>query len=262
MDRRTLLKYSLSGIFGAGLLNASLHSIVKAENPELSHWGYIGEEGPEFWSRLSPDFQVCMTGNSQSPIDLDSSIPADLGKLEISYQDTPLKLINNGHTIQVNYEPGSFLKLDGLTYELRQFHFHKPSEHLVEGRPFDMEVHLVHRNQETGNLAVLGIFMKRGADNLVLRPIWQQMPRSEGPEQTVQGVSVNASQLLPEDRDSFYRYYGSLTTPPCSEIVNWIVFKQPIEVSVAQIVQFIEVAGVNARPAMPRNRRFVLSGGG
>ena len=260
MDRRTLLKYSFLGI-GAGVLNASLQSIVKAGETESSHWGYIGEEGPEFWSELSPDFQVCAMGDYQSPIDLDSSIPADLGELEISYQDSPLKLINNGHTIQVNYEPGSFLKLDGQDYELLQFHFHKPSEHLVEGSPFDMEAHLVHKHHATGNLAVLGVFMKRGADNQALRSIWEKMPRSAGPEETVRGVSVNASQLLPEDRNGFYRYYGSLTTPPCSEIVNWIVFKQPIEVSADQIVQFIEAAGVNARPAMPRNRRFVLSGG-
>ena len=261
MDRRTLLKYSLSGI-GLGLLGSSLQSIVKAEEPGSSQWGYIGEEGPEYWSELSPDFQVCVSGEYQSPIDLNASIPAELGEIEINYQDSPLKLINNGHTIQVNYEPGSFLKLDGQDYELLQFHFHKPSEHLVEGRPYDMEVHLVHRNQETGNLAVLGVFMKRGgSDNPTLAPIWDKMPKSAGPERSVRGVSVNASELLPEDKSGFYRYYGSLTTPPCSEIVNWIVLKEPVEVSAAQIVEFIEVAGINARPAMPLNRRFVLSAG-
>ena len=221
------------------------------------HWGYQGEGAPANWGELKPEFALCAKGLTQSPIDIAKTYKTKLDKIEFAYKETPLKIINNGHSVQVNYDPGSFVTIDGQKFELVQFHFHAPSEHTVKGAFYDMELHLVHKN-DRGELAVVGVFMKKGKDNKVIQVLWDNLPKELNKENAVDGLSVNVSGLLPKDTN-YYHYYGSLTTPPCSEGVNWSVVKTPIEVSEAQIEQFRKALGFdNNRPVLPVNKRFVL----
>jgi len=240
-------------------LEAILPAVAKAAeiSGNKSHWGYIGAEAPERWGKLSTEYRVCSVGVGQSPINLSDPVKAELGELEISYQDSPLKILHNGHTVQINYAPGSTISFDNQEFELLQFHFHDPSEHTLNQRKFAMEMHLVHKNNQTGNLAVLGVFIKKGTENQALKSIWQNMPQQEMPEATIAEVSINALQLLPSEITHFYRYHGSLTTPPCSEVVDWVVLAQPIEASAQQIDQFIATVGVDARPVQPLGKRVL-----
>ena len=257
MNRRKLLRNGLvaaTGIAASSLFGCTLTSATREKSK--THWGYIGKEGPENWSNISPDFYACQSGKTQSPINLESAVDADLPPLKTNYKNTPLRIINNGHTIKVNYQPGSVLMLDNEPYELLQFHFHHPSEHEVEGESLPMELHLVHKSKK-GSLAVVGVFLKEGKANPTLQKIWQAMPMKESSEITVSNVKINASDLLPEDQD-YYRYFGSLTTPPCSETVNWIVLKEPVEVSTQEVQKFAKVFPMNARPVQVVKRRFLL----
>ena len=261
MERRRVLQVLALGSAGTalGLGATSLYQALAAETGH--HWGYVGEAGPDHWGELSPEFQVCGLGREQSPIDLNHPISADLSPLTLAYQPVPLKLINNGHTIQVNIDGGSnnggnTLELNGKTYTLKQFHFHHPSEHTVAGAAFPMEIHFVHTHAD-GSIAVLGVFIKEGAENASLLPIWEAMPTHESEVLTVRNATINPSDLLPNEGDTF-RYFGSLTTPPCSEIVSWLVFQRPIEASRAQIEQFSQIFAHNARPVQPQNRRILL----
>ncbi|MGB3507962.1 MAG: carbonic anhydrase [Microcoleaceae cyanobacterium] len=256
MDRRKLLKYL--PIVAA---SAALSSIFKSKHTiarESSHvnWGYIGENGAEHWAELSPEYQVCHTGKNQSPINIKSPISLEPPQISINYKESPLNIINNGHTIQVNYRPGSQLKIGDKSFELLQFHFHSPSEHLLSEKSFPMEAHFVHKASDN-TLAVLGIFIKVGRENNALKSIWDAMPMSKLSQKTVSEKMVNAAEILPKEQN-FYRYFGSLTTPPCSEIVTWIVYKQPIEMSQRQIDKFAQLYPHNARPTRPLGQRFLL----
>lgn len=255
LSRRKLLTHALAGIacpICAGLVGQSL---AKAESGHGPHWTYEGEGGPEHWGDLSADFKVCELGVQQTPIDIRGGTRAELASVSPSFSPMPLKILNNGHTIQANCEPGSRTVINGETFDLLQFHFHHPSEHLLAGKAFDLELHFVHKSK-AGQLAVLGVFIQPGAENAALQPIWAAMPKEAGDEQAI-GSTITPADLLPADR-GFFRYQGSLTTPPCSEGVLWTVFKQPIEASPAQIRQFAELFPVNARPVMPLNQRFLL----
>lgn len=262
MERRKLLRNLSIGAVGVTAISLgwNFRDLVLASKQEKkmkAHWGYIGEKGPENWGKLSPEFSSCELGTAQSPINIESPIEANLDRLEFNYQSSPLRILNNGHTIQVNYQSGSLLELDGESYELVQFHFHHPSEHKVNDENFPMELHLVHQN-EKGSLAVVGVFLKQGEANKALEAIWEVLPEKQGKEQIIPNVEINAFELLPTDQ-VFYRYYGSLTTPPCSEKVNWIVYQEPIEVSTAQVQKFAKLFPINARPVQNLNRRFLLS---
>ena len=260
MERRKLLRDLSIGAVGVTAISLGWNFrdlVVASKQKEKPHWGYIGEEGPENWSKLSPEFSSCELGTAQSPININSPIEANLSRLEFNYQSSPLRIINNGHTIQVNYQPGSILKLDEESYELVQFHFHHPSEHKVNDRNFPMELHLVHKNKK-GFFAVVGVFLQKGKENKALEAIWEVLPEKQGKEQIIPNVEVKASELVPTDQE-FYRYYGSLTTPPCSEKVNWIVYQKPIEISNTQVEKFSKLFPINARPVQNLNRRFLLS---
>jgi carbonic anhydrase len=220
-------------------------------------WGYAGRNGPEFWGRLSPDYAACGTGATQSPIDIDASHGQSGGLSHIDYRLTPLSILHNGHTVQVNYAPGSGVTVDGERYELLQFHFHVPSEHWVNGKPAAMEAHMVHKNAQ-GGLAVVGVLIESGAANLALQEMWPHMPRNQAPERTVPNVLVNARDLLPVD-GGYHRYMGSLTTPPCSEGVKWFVMHEPVQASVEQIERLVAAVGQNARPVQALNNRLLLA---
>lgn len=232
-----------------------LCSAVRADD-HPPHWSYEGATGPAKWGQLSPDFRTCAIGTEQTPIDLTAAIQARSGPVAISYQKMPLRVINNGHTIQVNASPGSKLQINGTTYELLQFHFHHPSEHLLAGKTFDLECHFVHKST-AGALAVVGVFIKPGAANPSLVPIWQAMPDEERPEKFVADVTIDTDGLVPTDH-AYFRYMGSLTTPPCSEGLTWTVFRSPVEASAEQIRRFAALFPMNARPPQPLNRRFLL----
>ncbi|MDH3335642.1 MAG: carbonic anhydrase family protein [Rhodospirillaceae bacterium] len=221
-----------------------------------SHWGYEGTEGPENWGELSPQYSVCGRGYEQSPINLTKAISSAVGGIDVNYKRTPLRVVNNGHTIQVNCDPGSTMSLRGDKFSLLQFHFHHPSEHALDGARFQMEAHFVHASSD-GRLAVLGVFIEPGMENSLLAPIWRAMPMEAGPEVKIESTMIKPDDLLPADR-SYFRYMGSLTTPPCSQIVNWSVFKQPVQASSAQVGKFSSLFSMNARPLQPLHRRLLL----
>ena len=256
MHRRSLLKYmsmcSASGVFSFSF--SSLQAAIASQGE--GEWGYGEDDGPRLWGELSPDFSVCQIGQQQSPIDLKGAIATELVEPQIDYQEIPLRLINNGHTIRIDTEWGNRLILDGQDFELLQFHFHHPSEHMRNSQLSAMELHFVHRNAK-GEFAVLGVLMEEGRENETLQPIWDAMPTEAGAERTIDKVKVNIAQLLPVKRGT-YRYFGSLTTPPCSELVYWVIFEQPIEISKNQVEQFSQIFPWNARPIQPLNRRFLL----
>jgi len=224
-----------------------------------AHWTYKGETGPANWGDLKDDYAACGRGSQQSPIDIrsDAAISADLGAIKFNYKSTPLKVVNNGHTIQVNYAPGSSITVAGKTYQLLQFHFHTPSEHTVDGKAAPMELHFVHRN-DAGELAVVGVMTEGGQTHEALQPLWDHLPHEINKETTVAGLQVDAAAFLPPKSRNYYHYMGSLTTPPCSEIVSWFVLKEPLVVSETQVARFIDTIGANARPVQGINRRLVV----
>ena len=221
-------------------------------------WSYQAPIGPAQWGDLDPAYAACKTGTSQSPIDIetkDVTPAAELPPIRFSYQLSPLKIINNGYTVQVNYDAGSSITVNGESYELIQFHFHHPSETQIDGEKFDLELHLVHRNAQ-GKLAVVAVLLKRGAQNPPLRELWTYLPKDVGHEAEHKKVQLNAADFLPNDRN-YYKFPGSLTIPPCTEGVTWLVMKTPVEVSPAQIALFANLYPLNARPAQPLNGRSV-----
>jgi len=220
------------------------------------HWGYSGEAGPENWSKVDAKNVMCALGRNQSPIDLADFVEADLKPLQIDYKAGAAEIVNNGHTVQVNYAPGSTLTLENRAFELKQFHFHAPSENRIGGKSFPMEGHLVHADKD-GNLAVVAVMFRAGAANAVLEKAWAAMPAKAG-DRAALPAGLNVLQMLPADRD-YYRFNGSLTTPPCSEGVRWLVLKTPANVSQAQVDRFSGTLGfANNRPMQPVNARPVL----
>uniref|UniRef100_UPI003BA03050 carbonic anhydrase n=1 Tax=Aeromonas dhakensis TaxID=196024 RepID=UPI003BA03050 len=195
-------------------------------------------------------------GSNQSPVNLSGLVKAELAPLQFHYLAGGRSVTNNGHTVQVDYAPGSTLELDGMHFELKQFHFHAPSENLIEGKSYPLEGHLVHVNDQ-GELAVVAVMFEPGSANSALGRAWTSLPAKAG-EQHQLKEAVSAEQLLPAKRD-YYRFSGSLTTPPCSEGVRWLVMKQPVQISQAQIDAFKAVMHhPNNRPVQPLHGRLVL----
>ena len=219
-------------------------------------WGYHGANGAAYWGALDDAYATCADGQEQSPINIAAYLEEDLPALVMDYQDTPLSVSNNGQTLKVSLSGGSTLESDGETYALDHMHFHTPSEHYLDGAPYPMAVHFVHKAAD-GGLAVVGVMMKLGAHNPVIEGVWQNAPIQAGGTKTVEDVKISAADLMPEAMD-YYRYDGSLTTPPCSEGVKWHVLKEPIEVSEKQLKAFQALFPVNARPVQPLGERVVL----
>ncbi len=219
-----------------------------------AHWGYDDETGPAHWGDMKHEFTTCKTGKQQSPINISSAHSASLPAITFSYQATPLNMVNNGHTIQVNYAPGSHITVAGKQYELLQFHFHSPSENEIDGKPADMVAHLVHKAAD-GQLGVIGVLMKKGSRNPLIEKLWKHLLTHEG-EYSKAAIKINVEDLLPADR-AYYHYSGSLTTPPCSEGVNWMVLKNTVDVSVAQTGAFTNIFHKSTRPVQPLNGRQI-----
>jgi carbonic anhydrase len=235
------------------LLVLALCSNAFAEHAK--HWTYDGAEGPENWARLAPEFATC-AGKNQSPINLSGFVNADLKPISFTYKAAGEEIINNGHTVQVNFGQGSNFELDGTQFNLKQFHFHAPSENHINGTAYPMEVHLVHADKN-GNLAVIAVMLSEGKENPSLKNAWAKMPGKSGDKNAL-SAAVRAEDLLPANRD-YYRFTGSLTTPPCTEGVLWLVMKEPVSVSHEQIKAFTDVIShPNNRPLQLVNARAVL----
>jgi carbonic anhydrase len=221
-----------------------------------AHWGYRGPGGPAHWGDLKPTFKACSAGQHQSPVNLEATEPGHLAPLDMHYKVSLIDLVNNGHTVQANYGKGSYITLGNERYDLLQFHFHTPSEHRVAGRNFPMEIHFVHRYKR-GQLAVVGVLVATGDYNLAAREIWDRLPTRAHTKSANTRALINARDLLPGNTKHF-RYSGSLTTPPCSENVKWLVLQTPIVFSEGQIAKLHRIIGMNARPAQARNSRYLL----
>jgi len=222
------------------------------------HWTYQGSTGPEKWGALEGEFSACGLGKTQSPIDIRDSdaVRSDLPPIVFDYKPSPLKIIDNGHTVQINYAPGSTMSVLGKQYELQQFHFHKPSEEKLNGKRADMVAHLVHKDRD-GNLAVIAVLLRDGQPNRLIDTLWKNVPRAKEKEVSVPGVEINAADLLPPNASAYYTFTGSLTTPPCSEGVTWFVLKAPGSVSKDEVARFARLYPMNARPTQPLNGREV-----
>ena len=224
----------------------------KAPEKHAVHWSYDGDMGPERWGK---EFPTCAKGKSQSPLDIKGPFVKSRTVVTTDYKEGPLKMINNGHTIQVNVTPGSKIRIDGVAHELLQFHFHRPSEEKIDGKPMAMVVHFVHKSAE-GKLAVLGVLLKEGNENPGIKTLWANMPMEEGPEVTPEGVNFNPANLLPREFD-FYSYEGSLTTPPCTEGVRFYILKSTVNVAKEQVAAFPFKR--NARPVQELNGREITT---
>jgi len=221
------------------------------------HWGYTGDGGPEHWGDLSREFSACKEGQSQSPINIVDAQDIPLPEISFSYQAVPFHLVNNGHTIMADYAPGSQITIDGKTYKLLQFHFHTPSENAVDDQLYPMEAHLVHAD-ENGQLAVVGVMFRRGNANPFISSLVQFMPVLANSDVRVTTTSINAMDILPTTRD-YYSWDGSLTTPPCTEGVKWMLLKEPVEVSQEQVDKLNAIMhGPNNRPLQPLYERTVF----
>jgi carbonic anhydrase len=223
-----------------------------------AHWSYEGSTGPATWGNLDAADRACSAGMQQSPIDIGTTVRAQLPPLKLSWAKAADTIVNNGHTIQLNFGAGSSLTVGKETYALLQVHFHRPSEHLIGSKSFPMEAHFVHRHA-SGGLAVVGVLMTAGKKNAAFARVAATMPAKAGAEVKAD-PGFNPNGMLP-GRRSYYRYPGSLTTPPCSETVEWLLLSQSIEVAEADIAAFAKLYPMNARPTQKPNRRDVLLSG-
>jgi len=224
---------------------------------ERAQWTYAGATGPAKWGSLSKEFVLCKQGTAQSPIDIQDADArkGDLPPLLFNYKPSPLRIIDNGHTIQIDYAPGSFVSVEGKRYELVELHFHKPSEQKIDGKGHDMEADLLHKGSD-GKIAVIAVPLDAGKENGLIKTIWDNLPQDKGKERVLDAVKINALELLPQSK-GYYTFTGSLTTPPCSEGVTWFVLKTPIQVSPEEIARLGKVYPMNARPVQPRNDRDI-----
>ncbi|MFC3050351.1 carbonic anhydrase [Kordiimonas pumila] len=239
------------------LASLVLTASIAAYDGGPSNWSYSGSNGPANWHDLSPANGLCLYGKQQSPIDIEGTDPAIMHRLETDYQVTPVHLSNNRVSIMQDYDKGSYLLVGAKRFELQQFHFHTPAEHTVMGEQYPMAIHFVHKAVD-GSLAVIAVFVKEGKANIAAQELYENIPLESDQIIHKDKVLINARDLMPNDK-SYYRYMGSLTTPPCTEDVNWYVLKTPVEFSGEQINLMRGLLGGNtARPTQNRNNRIIL----
>jgi len=252
MHRRQILR----AFAGAALCPLCAPAAFAAE----THWSYEGPTGPDKWGDLAPVYRTCSAGSQQSPIDIGQTIAAQLPPLKIAWGKGADLIVNNGHTIQLSFTDGggNTLTVGDRSFKLAQFHFHRPSEHLVGGRNFPMEAHFVHEDPAWG-IAVVGVLMASGTANPTFNRVVASMPPTPGPPVKVD-PPIDPNGLLPAGR-GYFRYAGSLTTPPCSETIDWLLLADPIQVADTDVARFAQLYPRNARPAQHGNWRFVLRSG-
>jgi carbonic anhydrase len=223
--------------------------------PPPPHWSYSGNTGADKWGSLSKEFTTCSLGQRQSPIDIRRTVRADLPPIQFAYKPIPLAIVDNGHSIRVDTPGAGGIKVEGESYELQQFHFHKPSEEKINGKAYDMDVHLVHQSKN-GKLAVVAVLMEGGKEQSLLRTLWTHLPLEQNKPVTRPEVKIDPAQLLPAKRN-YFTFMGSLTTPPCTEDVLWLVLKTPMPVSKEQLAGFATVYKNNVRPVQAVNNRVI-----
>ena len=245
----------------AVLLGAEPRRVAKRNVPRnvaparnAVHWSYEGAGAPENWGRLDADYALCNTGKRQSPIDIRDGIRVDLEPIQFSYKPTSFRVTDNGHTVQVSLLGGS-INLLGTRYLLTQFHFHRPSEETINGKAYDMVAHLVHQSDQ-GKIAVVSVLLERGNENPIIQTVWNNLPLERDEDVAPPTQTLDLTQLLPENR-AYYTYMGSLTTPPCSEGVLWLVLKQPVTISAEQLAIFARLYKNNARPIQSAGGRMI-----
>jgi len=220
-------------------------------------WDYLGKYGPQAWGKLDPAYKACSEGREQSPVDIRGArLNKALQPIEFHYIAGPVTLENNGHTIVVHVDPGSYILAGGVRYNLVEFDFHHPSEEAVKGKLTDMDVQLLHKSAD-GKLAIVAVRLSEARDfpNAVLATLWQKLPATAGATEKIVSM-VNAGGLLPAD-PGYWTYMGSLSTPPCTEGVRWFVFEQPLSISRSQLEAFAAMFKVNSRPLQdPHGRRI------
>jgi carbonic anhydrase len=221
------------------------------------HWTYEGASGPGHWGDLSPEYSACKTGREQSPINIVNPVETKLPPIDFHYLPSPLKLIDNGHTVQVNYAPGSYISISGRKYDLVQFHYHHPSEEEINGKHYDVVIHLVHKDAE-GHLAVVAVLFKEGESNAAIKTVIDHLPKVKEQEMTTD-ATINAADILPKSRN-YYTFLGSLTTPPCTEGVTWFVLQTPSTISKAELDTLSKLYPHNVRPVQPLNSRALKAG--
>ena len=235
-------------------------AVVKAAPPPPppvargTHWSYEGESGPANWSKINVDWAKCGNGSRQSPIDIRDGMKVELEQISFDYRPSSFSVVDNGHTVQVGVSGGNYITVQNRMFELQQFHFHRPSEERINGKAFEMVVHLVHRDAE-GRLAVLALLLERGAPQATIQTVWNNLPL-EKLETMQPTILLDPAEMLPVRRD-YYTYMGSMTEPPCSEGVLWLVMKQPVQASPAQMALFSRLYPLNARPIQPANGRII-----
>jgi len=220
------------------------------------HWSYEGSTDPSHWGSLGSAYAACSTGHMQSPIDIEGAKKSDLPMLRMNYNSVPLNIIDNGHTVQINYPDGSTLTVGNKVYTLKQFHFHHPAEEEINGKKYDLVAHLVHADAQ-GNLAVIAVLFKKGAPNPLFDTLWKNVPAQKEKAVDVASVTVNVKDLVPANT-GYYTFAGSLTAPPCSEGVTWYVLKTHATISAEQLEAFAKLYPHNARPIQPANGREIL----
>lgn len=252
---KTITKYS--NIVLATLMLITTAQANEETKSHAKHWGYTGDVAPSHWSELNEKFNMCSEGKQQSPIDIVATKDIELAPLDLNYTTGSKTVIDNGHTVQVNIEAGSTFTIGKDVYELKQFHFHTPSENNINTKSFPLEAHFVHATKE-GGLAVVAVMFEEGKENAVLKKIWSKFPKLEtGTESKCGLTSDEVKALMPEKKD-YYSFMGSLTTPPCSEQVKWHVYKTPLTISKEQIKQFFDIYGhANNRPIQDTNKRDI-----
>ncbi|MBB3120469.1 carbonic anhydrase [Pseudoduganella violacea] len=219
-----------------------------------THWAYEGEFGPANWSKINSDWAKCGSGNRQSPIDIRDGMKVDLEQINFDYRPSAFSVQDNGHTVQVTVGGGNFLSVQNRMYELQQFHFHRPSEERINGKGFEMVIHLVHKDAD-GRLAVLALLLERGKPQPAIQTVWNHLPL-EKRDIAMPSVVLDPNDLLPQRRD-YFTYMGSLTTPPCTEGVLWLVMKEPVQASPAQMALFSRLYPLNARPIQAGSGRMI-----
>ena len=244
------------------ITHTDTHLDNSAHNARPIHWSYKEDGGPAGWDKLSPVYAACGSGKSQSPVNLLTDVGKGSVEWTVDYKNTSLQiahhenvqeLINNGHTIQVTPQEGSSITYDGKKYHLKQFHFHTPSEHTINGIHFPMEIHLVHESDDK-TLAVIGVLVREGNHNKNFDQLIKYLPNAAGEKQKYDSVNIEIGVHVPKEMDAWH-YVGSLTTPPCSENVQWLVMKNPISLERKQITAFSSRLKNNNRPVQKINER-------
>lgn len=233
---------------------AAPKAVPRPQDKLPEHWSYEGAGGPANWGAIKPEFGTCASGQRQSPIDYRETFRVDQEPIGFDYRPGAFRVVDNGHTVQVNLAPGNSIDVQGRRYELVQFHFHRPSEETIDGRRFEMSLHLVHRDA-TGRLAVVGLLIDAGKPHPAVAQVWANLPLERGDELPARApLDLNA--LLPTER-GYFATMGSLTTPPCTEGVLWMVMKQAVQLSPEQIGIFARLYPMNARPLQRSAGRMI-----